>query len=201
MNIPKSGRGKKNKTMNKLIVTNAPGFFTATWNIMRRWIDVRTANKIEIYSSKAKYEKRLKELVDIEQLPVDYGGNGPSVAASILTKCNDATVTRRVAKVMSFKVHDSTVIVLEEGEWMDVIVYTRSKANAEFSIANADDKSQIIAKVELEQPPDEDEVSITNIVSNFKGPGRFKIYGDIGNTGFYSSTENYLVVGNIKIST
>ena len=49
--------------MNRLVVINAPGFFSATWNIIRRWLDVRTANKIEIYAARSKWEKRLKALV------------------------------------------------------------------------------------------------------------------------------------------
>lgn len=57
------------ETMNKMIIVNAPRFFTMTWKLIKGWIDVRTANKVEIYSSKSSAAKRLLELVDDSELP------------------------------------------------------------------------------------------------------------------------------------
>jgi hypothetical protein len=62
--------------MHKMIIVNAPTFFTATWRLIRGWLDPRTANKIEVIGSRSAYEKRLLELVDRDQLPSDYGGSG-----------------------------------------------------------------------------------------------------------------------------
>jgi len=59
-----------------MIIINAPTFFSATWRIIKGWIDPRTAGKIEVISNTAAGEKRLLELVDAEQLPSDYGGRG-----------------------------------------------------------------------------------------------------------------------------
>jgi hypothetical protein len=64
------------ETMHKMIIVNAPTFFSATWRLIRGWLDPRTANKIEVISSKAAYAKRLLELIDPDQLPSDYGGTG-----------------------------------------------------------------------------------------------------------------------------
>jgi CRAL/TRIO domain len=64
------------ETMHKMLIVNAPTFFSATWRLIRGWLDPRTANKIEVISSKAAYEKRLLELIDADQLPSDYGGTG-----------------------------------------------------------------------------------------------------------------------------
>ena len=40
------------ETMNKTLVINAPRFFSLTWNIIKGWIDPRTAGKIELISSR-----------------------------------------------------------------------------------------------------------------------------------------------------
>lgn len=63
------------ETLNRMIVINAPGFFSVTWRLIKGWIDARTANKVEIYSSRKKWEKRLVELIERDNLPSDYGGN------------------------------------------------------------------------------------------------------------------------------
>ena len=66
------------------LVLNAPTFFGAVWAMVRRWIDQRTAAKMEIYCRRAAGHRRLRELVDDADLPSDYGGSGPSVAEIIL---------------------------------------------------------------------------------------------------------------------
>ena len=65
------------ETMNKMFIINSPRFFTATWNIIKGWLDPRTANKISVMSSRKIWEKALLELVDADQLAADYGGTGP----------------------------------------------------------------------------------------------------------------------------
>ncbi len=190
------------ETMNRLIITNAPQTFSTVWKIIRRWLDVRTANKIEIYSSKSKQEKRLKELIDIDQLPQDYGGMGLSMFTSILKKCNETTITRRVTKIMTFRSHESTLFTIENGEKMDVVVYTKAKGlNVDFSIASAENKSIILDKTRLNQAADDNNaVSITKIACDVKGPGRFKVYGNVVLRGGdnHGSREHYLVVANIS---
>lgn len=64
------------ETMNKMLIVNAPTFFSATWRLIKGWLDPRTANKIEVISNRATMQKRLLELVDADQLPWDYGGKG-----------------------------------------------------------------------------------------------------------------------------
>lgn len=65
------------ETMSKMLIVNAPTFFSATWRIIKGWLDPRTASKIEVISGRSACEKRLLELVDEKQLPCDYGGKGP----------------------------------------------------------------------------------------------------------------------------
>jgi hypothetical protein len=66
------------ETMAKMVIINAPSFFAASWGIIKGYIDVRTASKVDVFSSRPKWEKKLRELCDEEQLPSDYGGTGPS---------------------------------------------------------------------------------------------------------------------------
>jgi hypothetical protein len=62
------------ETMSKMVIVNAPTFFAATWRVIKGWLDPRTAAKIEVISNVKTMEKRLLELVEEAQLPVDYGG-------------------------------------------------------------------------------------------------------------------------------
>jgi hypothetical protein len=71
------------ETMNKMYIINGPRFFGATWSLIKGWLDPRTANKIEVISSRKQWEKALLDYVDIEQLPSDYGGKGPNTQDTI----------------------------------------------------------------------------------------------------------------------
>jgi len=67
-----------------MLIVNAPGYFAATWRLIRGWLDPRTASKIEVIAGKNAVEKRLLELVDSEQLPSDYGGTGKTSNAILM---------------------------------------------------------------------------------------------------------------------
>lgn len=65
------------ETLNKMMIINAPAFFTMTWKIVRGWIDERTASKIEVIGTDQKrILKKLSKIVDPSNLPADYGGSG-----------------------------------------------------------------------------------------------------------------------------
>ena len=66
------------ETMNKMIIVNVPRLFNMTWTLIKGWLDERTTNKVELFSSTSAAEKRLKELIDLDQLPSDYGGKAES---------------------------------------------------------------------------------------------------------------------------
>jgi hypothetical protein len=66
------------ETLGKMLVVNAPMLLTATWNIVKGWLDPRTVNKIEILSP-AQSQARIKEFVDIDNIPAQYGGKGPDL--------------------------------------------------------------------------------------------------------------------------
>jgi CRAL/TRIO domain len=71
------------ETMCKMFIVNAPTFFAATWRLIKGWLDPRTASKIEVISSRKTMEKKIKEVVDDDQIPSDYGGTGPDTNTTI----------------------------------------------------------------------------------------------------------------------
>jgi hypothetical protein len=188
--------------MNRLIVINAPTFFSTSWSIIKYWVDTRTRDKIEIYSQGSKWSKRLKELIDDDQLPSDYGGSAPSVADSILLSCHDESVSRRVTELISLKTHASASIVLMEKEEVCVDVYTKSVDGAMFSVVNVEDKSRVLgeARVVLDESVLEvgQSSARVTVLKGLKGPGKFKVYGDTNRSRFSYGYEDYLVVFNIK---
>merc|ERR1739844_780188 len=99
---------------------------------------------------------------------------------------------------MTIKARDSASIVLNNGEKMDVKIYSKSTVGAKFSVVNAADKNTVLSSGSVEGLNGGNELTITEIATSLVGPGRFKIYGEAVNSRFYSSSENYLVVGNIS---
>jgi CRAL/TRIO domain len=66
-----------------MFIINCPMFFSASWRLIKGWLDPRTASKIEVISSKDQAKKKLLELIDVDQLPSDYGGTGPDTKESL----------------------------------------------------------------------------------------------------------------------
>jgi len=58
--------------MGEMYIVNAPMIFYGIWNIVKLWIDDRTKQKIHIFGSK--FQKKLLEKVDVENLPDFLGG-------------------------------------------------------------------------------------------------------------------------------
>ena len=91
------------ETMSKTLVINAPRFFSATWTIIKGWLDARTVNKIEVISGRKASEKRMLELFDADQLPSDYGGTAPPSNELILRDNNSSGIKRSHTQLMSFR--------------------------------------------------------------------------------------------------
>ena len=87
------------ETMAKMLIVNAPTFFSASWRIIKGWLDPRTSGKIEVISSTSTMHKRLLALVDADQLPSDYGGTGQDTHVTMQESGKDKT-GRLVTKVL-----------------------------------------------------------------------------------------------------
>lgn len=68
------------ETMHCMLIINAPTWFSATWKLIRTFIDARTAKKIEVYTSASRGSFRLQQLIDAAEIPHDFGGFGPSTS-------------------------------------------------------------------------------------------------------------------------
>lgn len=62
------------ETLGKMFIINVPTFFQIAWALICPFLDERTQNKIEIISSESAWKKRLRECIDVDKLPVEYGG-------------------------------------------------------------------------------------------------------------------------------
>lgn len=84
------------ETMNKMVIVNAPRFFSATWSIIKGFLDARTTAKVELFSSTSAAEKCLLELIDEDQLPSDYGGTAESTVVTMEKMSQDKKLTTQI---------------------------------------------------------------------------------------------------------
>merc|ERR1711971_947900 len=57
-----------------MFIVNAPWPFRFSWNIISKFIDPVTVKKIHILGSD--YLKTMKEYIDLDKIPKEYGGSG-----------------------------------------------------------------------------------------------------------------------------
>lgn len=63
------------ETLGKMLVINAPGFFTAIWALIKALLDERTVRKVEILGGPSAWQPRLFELCGgANRVPTEYGG-------------------------------------------------------------------------------------------------------------------------------
>jgi CRAL/TRIO domain len=67
------------ETLGKMIIINAPYIAVQTWGVVKRWLDPRTQQKIEILGPGPESIARLHEFISPENLPPAYGGTGPEI--------------------------------------------------------------------------------------------------------------------------
>lgn len=187
------------ETMNKMYIINGPRFFSATWNIIKGWLDPRTAAKIEVISSRKQWVKDLLENIDADQLPVDYGGTGPPTNETMEKEGFTGDLKRLHTEVLSVRSNGSVTFNVQPGEELEITVYTRSLTGAKISVSNANDKAgtPLVPDVNIkhnnadnDQPPSHVCVTKTRI----KGPKSIKVKAETMGSRFVASASNYLVV-------
>lgn len=62
------------ETLGKMLIINAPGFFTMVWKMISVMLDERTVRKIEILGGPSSWRARLDDVVGKDRLPTQYGG-------------------------------------------------------------------------------------------------------------------------------
>jgi hypothetical protein len=64
-----------------LFVINAPSVLWLSWRIVQTFLDEVTRKKIQIFSSdRSEWEPVLKEHIDVDQIPRQYGGTAPDLS-------------------------------------------------------------------------------------------------------------------------
>lgn len=178
----------------KLIIINAPRFFTYLWNSFKYVLDPNTTKRIEIYASAEKGIERLKELIDESELPSDYGGLAMSTSDAILREGRKGPVPlRQIVELMRVtKRREGTFeFELQRDELIALEIYTRSKSCTEFSLLN--DQEEVVKEITIEQA-DEGPFRV-RFVQAIRGPGEFSVVGRHAQGS--TSTEYFLVVGEV----
>lgn len=62
------------ETLGRMFIINVPTIFSVAWALIRPFLDERTQNKIEIFSSETEWKKRIVTIIDADKLPIEYGG-------------------------------------------------------------------------------------------------------------------------------
>ena len=61
------------EALGKIVVCNAPWYFTGVWSVIKTWLDERTRRKITVTSSG--HLKILQDMVDDDCIPTFLGGS------------------------------------------------------------------------------------------------------------------------------
>jgi len=62
----------------KSFVINSPWWFSKGWNLVKGWVDPRTAEKMVILGGKKEYMPKLLEYFDLCDIPSEFGGESKS---------------------------------------------------------------------------------------------------------------------------
>jgi len=187
------------ETMNKMIIVNAPRVFNVTWSLIKGWLDERTTNKVELYSSTSAAQKRLKELIDLDQLPSDYGGTAESTDETMVNSLTGGA-GRIVTDVMAVRSSQSFKIDLKAGEECDLFVHTRAMIGANFKVTDVK-KNPLAPQMNAKHSGTADVTEMPTRIhltasGRISGPVIIRVKAEsLG--GGVMSTEKFLLVGRI----
>jgi len=188
------------ETLSRMVIVNAPRVFSATWNLIKGWLDPRTISKVDLISNRSAWEKRLLELIDEDQLPVDYGGKAEDTKTTMIKEAI-SEFKRLFTKIFSVRSTDSVVVKLDANESMEVLVFTRSKSGAAFDIEDAKDKKKdkfvrkLLVKHTGGDSLEDDPPSRATIAKDLKGPCDINIKAV--SLGSKLTADNFLIVCKI----
>ena len=63
------------------LILNAPWYFRTVWGVIKTFVDPRTIKKFKILGSD--FQQVLHQYVDMDNLPIEYGGTGKYTFKSI----------------------------------------------------------------------------------------------------------------------
>ena len=122
------------QTLHRMIILNAPAGFGTAWQVIKRFIDPQTAARISVFSDKKSGHNSLLDIIDIDQIPIDYGGTNKSIQQVFLEEANDPYLIRQEIELLHVKRKGKTksnkVWTIKDGERLDLTCYTRSCSGA-----------------------------------------------------------------------
>jgi len=122
-----------------MLILNAPGFFSFSWGIIKKFIDPQTARRIKVFSNPQQSFEALQSLIDLDQIPQDYGGNNKSLQQAFLDEANDPLLLRQHVEVVHVKrkskAHLKHEWKLAAGEYMEIKCYTRSISGCSVTVS------------------------------------------------------------------
>jgi len=188
------------ETLSRMVIVNAPVFFSMTWKIVKGWLDPRTANKVEIFSSRSTGEKRLRELINDDQLPSDYGGKAEDTNITLL---NDSPpgLKRIFTKQETLRGSSSIMVPLKANEKMEIIIFTRSTSGGKFTVVDADNNDSVLFEAKNVKHTGGSDLKVdpptrVTIAENVQGPCKVKVKV-VSASGRFSSGGSFLIIGKI----
>jgi hypothetical protein len=125
------------ETLHCMLVLNAPGFFAIAWGLIKKFIDPRTAARIQLFANKEKGQKALERLIDKSQLPSDYEGGNASLSEAFFKEARDSSLIRQEIELVHCKRKGKAHTkpwTLNKNEKIQISVYTRSVSTGYVSI-------------------------------------------------------------------
>jgi len=189
------------ETMNKTVIVNAPRFFSMTWGLIKGWLDQRTVNKIELFSNSSAAQKKLKEIIDEDQIPSDYGGTAEDTKTTEKRVASEECGVKYLwTNLLSVRSSASCNLNIQNDEEVDFHVYTKSTSGATLTLSDASNRSTLMTpkeglKVARKEGSDEpNSEHLTKILGRISGPKNVKIKA-VGEGMF--STDFFLIVGKV----
>jgi hypothetical protein len=108
--------------------------------LIKKFDDPRIARRIKAFSSGPKGLQALKDLVDLSEIPPNYGGTGHSIADALLEQGYDPNVNRQNLQLVHVKKKHSAScsVELTAGEAVVVCVCMRSSLDEAFFTVTRD---------------------------------------------------------------
>jgi hypothetical protein len=192
------------ESLHKFVIINAPSAFPMLWNIMKSWITPRTRAKVEIFSQRSHWEPRILELVNMNELPSDYGGLGSPTHLLLEQQNKEEGVLRQyVYTLVVCKSSKTGLIELKKGEEVELFVMTRSLREGVFSFCfqsgDQNNKALIASPWVIKHNGkglEEESPTRQTLLHQVKGPCVFYLKVNC-DTGSWSS-ESFLVAAKVR---
>ncbi|KAL3787254.1 hypothetical protein HJC23_004128 [Cyclotella cryptica] len=173
------------ETLHCLLIINAPSWFGLVWSVAKKLIDPRTASKIEVFTDSKKGIARMNELIDQNQIPLDYGGSGPALAASAAgvgreSSDNGSVGSRKIVvlnhliKLSKKQLQQKHQFTLEKGRHVTLKVYTRCSTSVDVTLYKGDSE-RVITDIDVVGDSDEEDQPYSRTIGACVGPGNFTI--------------------------